>query len=443
MVDSATRNYRDAVLIDDLRTNYGKEIHFVHERLVVGPKTVGRDIGDWDTRVYLAKQYLNRLKEDAHISIRHKLKNSEWPGKAPFGYQNITNEDGKKWITPDPLNSKIVIKAYEWYATGAYSMSQVRDKTKEVFGRKMGKGFVDFILKNPFYYGEMRFEDKMYPHRYQTIISKQLFDQVQSVKVSFGKQPFKYEGLPYLYRGLIRCGKCGCAYTPEKKTKKSGKEYIYYHCTGYHGKCDTKWLREEALTEQLAQAVDAISIPDAIAQELVETLKESHQDKVQFHKALLDELQGEYARHEKRIEKMYEDYLDGRITESFYNKKREEYRKAQEKIQLRLQTLQGADEDYYLSVSYLLRVASKAPSLFKSSEPEVKRQIVKLLLQNCSVNDATLCPQYRSPFHVFVKGASRQEWLPELCNNQNFPPQGGDGSRASEGSVPAVTGFCH
>ena len=38
---------------------------------------------------------------------------------------------------------------------------------------------------------------------------------------------------------------------------------------------------------------------------------------MQLHKALLDELQGEYARHEQRIEKMYEDYLDGRITESF------------------------------------------------------------------------------------------------------------------------------
>ena len=74
-------------------------------------------------------------------------------------------------------------------------------------------------------------------------------------------------------------------------------------------------------------------------------------------------------------------------------KNREAYRKEQEKIQLRLQTLQGADEDYYLSVSYLFKVASKAPSFFKSSEPEVKRQIVKLVLQNCSVNDATLCPQ--------------------------------------------------
>ncbi|OGW90904.1 MAG: hypothetical protein A3D28_06410 [Omnitrophica bacterium RIFCSPHIGHO2_02_FULL_63_14] len=76
--------------------------------------------------------------------------------------------------------------------------------------------------------------------------------------------------------------------------------------------------------------------------------------------------------------------------------------------------MQGADEDYYLSVSYLLRVANKAPDLFKSSESQVKRQILKLLLQNCQVNDVTLCPTYRSPFHVFVKGASRQKWLPGL-----------------------------
>ena len=70
-------------------------------------------------------------------------------------------------------------------------------------------------------------------------------------------------------------------------------------------------------------------------------------------------------------------------------------------------------------MSYLLRVANKAPDLFKSSESQVKRQILKLLLQNCQVNDVTLCPTYRSPFHVFVKGASRQKWLPHLDELRN------------------------
>jgi hypothetical protein len=65
-------------------------------------------------------------------------------------------------------------------------------------------------------------------------------------------------------------------------------------------------------------------------------------------------------------------------------------------------------------VSYLLKVANKAPSLFKGSEPTVKRQILKLLLQNCQVKGVTLYPTYRSPFDMFAEGASRTKWLPLL-----------------------------
>ena len=68
-------------------------------------------------------------------------------------------------------------------------------------------------------------------------------------------------------------------------------------------------------------------------------------------------------------------------------------------------------------MSRLVKVANKAPALFKGSEPTVKRQILKLLLQNCQVNGATLCPTYRSPFGAFAKGASHQKWLPGQGSN--------------------------
>ena len=78
-VDRVTRNYRDAVLIDDLRSEYKKEIHFVYDRLVISQKTIGNNITDWDTKVYLAKQFLNRLKDDAITTAQRKLANGEWP----------------------------------------------------------------------------------------------------------------------------------------------------------------------------------------------------------------------------------------------------------------------------------------------------------------------------------------------------------------------------
>ncbi|MDD5237350.1 MAG: recombinase family protein [Candidatus Omnitrophica bacterium] len=412
-VDRITRNYRDAVLIDDLRTNFNKEIHFVYDRLVITPKTVGRDIGDWDTKVFLAKQFLNRLKEDAVVSIKHKLSNGEYPSMAPYGYTNIVNEDGKKWIAPDPLESKVAIKIFEWYATGAFSMDLIREKLKEEFCLDFHKGRIDFVLKNPFYYGEMLHGGKLYPHKYKTIVSKALFDKVQEVKAGYNKKPFKFAGLPYLYRGLIKCAKCGCMITPEKKKRK----YVYYHCTQYYGKHPAKWIREEDLTRQFADLIKKIYIPDDIVESIGKTLKESHQDKIDYYNSLNTELQAEYERYEKRIERMYEDYLDGSITEDLYNKKREEYRRKQEEIQTKLNSLQKADEEYYETASYILKLANKAPALFESSEPEIKRQLLKLTLQNCELNDATLCPTYRKPFSIFAEGLSRHNLLPREDSN--------------------------
>ncbi|MDD5432508.1 MAG: recombinase family protein [Candidatus Omnitrophica bacterium] len=412
-VDRITRNYRDAVLIDDLRTNFNKEIHFVYDRLVIAPKTVGRDITDWDTKVYLAKQFLNRLKEDAVVSIKHKLNNGEYPSMAPYGYTNIVNEDRKKWIAPDSLESKVVIKIYEWYATGAFSMDLIRKKLKEEFCLDFHKGTVDSILKNPFYYGEMLHCGKLYPHKYKTIISKELFDKAQEVKAGFNKKSFKFVGLPYLYRGLIKCAKCGCRITPEKKKGK----YVYYHCTQYYGKHSDKWIREEDLTRQFADLMNKIHLPDDIVESISKTLRESHEDKVNYYNNLNSELQTEYGKYEKRIEKMYEDYLDGRITEDMYNKLRQDYRIKQEEIQDKLNSLQKSDEEYYETASYILKVANKAPQLFESSEPEIKRQLLKLTLQNCELKDATLCPTIRRPFSIFAEGSSRQNWLPLVDSN--------------------------
>ena len=108
------------------------------------------------------------------------------------------------------------------------------------------KGYIDKVLKNPFYYGIMLVKGKEYPHRYPPIITQALFEQVQQVKDGFNKKRYKYAGMPYIYRGLLRCGECGLAITPEKH-----KGYVYYHCTQYKGKHGAKWLREEEITEQL------------------------------------------------------------------------------------------------------------------------------------------------------------------------------------------------
>lgn len=408
-VDRITRNFRDAVLIDELRLNYGKEIHFVYDRLVIGEHTIGRDIQDWDLKVFLAKQYLNRLKEDAKNSASQMLRQGLLPGKALYGYRNIIREDKKKWVVIEPFEAKIVQKMYEWYSTGCTSLLEVKDKLKRDFNLDFSKGYVDFVLKNPFYCGSILYDGKEYPHNYERIISKELFDEVQRIKAGYMKKHSKFAGLPYLYRGLIRCADCGCMITPEKKKGK----YIYYHCTEYNGKHEAHWVREEELTAQFARLYKSLQIPPDVIEQITSTLRKSHQDKTQFHRTMLQSYQSDYQKYETRIEKMYEDKLDGSITESFYNKKREEFRAKQQELTDKLSRLGIADEEYYLTSEYLLQLANRAYDLFLSSEAEEKRQLLKLTLQNLKLDGKKVDFELVKPFDKVFACNTSQSWLPD------------------------------
>jgi len=407
-VDRITRNYRDAVAMDDLRQDMDKELHFVYDRLIIDKTTVGRDIVDWDLKVFLAKQYLNRLKEDAKNSAMYKLKNNEWPQKAPYGYQNITQEDKKKWIIPEPFEAKVVEKMYEWYSSGSFSMLEVRNKVKEMFDLNFSKGYVDAILKNKFYYGIMVYDEKEYFHKYELIITPDLFEKVQQVKAGYNKKHYKFAGLPYIYRGLLRCKTCGCMITPEKKKGK----YVYYHCTQYHGKHDNaKWIPEDDLTNQFKDYFKGFEMPQDVVDDITQSIRESHKDKSAFHRSLFDRYNQQYQKYETMIENAYEDKLSGSITESYYNKKRDEFRAKQKKIQKDIGKLQIADEEYYITSDYILDLAKRAPELYESSEPIEKRQLLKFALQNLQLEGSLACYDEVKPFDAIRKYAMRQSWL--------------------------------
>lgn len=227
------------------------------------------------------------------------------------------------------------------------------------------------------------------------------------MKAGYNKKHYKFAGLPYLYRGLIKCAVCGCMITPEKKKGK----YVYYHCTGYNGKHGAEWLREEDLTAQFAQLFKSLQVPKDIIEEITASLRTAHKDKSQFHRTMLDSLHKDYNKYQTRIERMYDDKLDGSITEDEYNKKREEFQAAQREITDKISKLGTADEDYYLTSEYLLQLANRAYDLFISSEAEEKRQLLKLTLQNLKLDGKKLDFELVKPFDQVLAFAGSQGWL--------------------------------
>ena len=194
-VDRLQRSFKESVQLDDLRKAGKIEIHFYRENLVIHKDSNSADLLRWDMAVMFARSYVLQLSDNVKRKQEQMLRDGIYPSKPPFGYKRIPREDDKNKtkIVIDDYASKLVKKAYELYATGAYSMDLVRKKLKEDYGVDWSKGFLDQVLKNGFYCGFMTWKDKVYPHKYDLVVSKALFEQVQELKASFNKKRRKLD----------------------------------------------------------------------------------------------------------------------------------------------------------------------------------------------------------------------------------------------------------
>jgi len=79
-----------------------------------------------------------------------------------------------------------------------------------------------------------------------------------------------------------------------------------------------------------------------------------------------------------------------------------------------------ADENFYLTASKVLDLASRALQIFESSEVTEKRALLNFLLQNPVLSGRNLLFKLKSPFDVIAQCGKTQDWLPSLDEFRNF-----------------------
>ena len=181
-----------------------------------------------------SKYYIDNLSENVKRGLRQKVRRGEYPGVAPTGY---LNDKVNHKMVKDPERYRLVQKLFELYATKNYSLKDLRNEITEIGlvsrnRKRLTVSNIQMILRNPFYYGAFKFNGELYEGKHEPAIAKKLFDKVQEV-MSEKSRPKKRGEKSYIFRGLLKCGECGCAITAEDKTKKSGRHYVYYR---YHEK---------------------------------------------------------------------------------------------------------------------------------------------------------------------------------------------------------------
>ncbi len=418
-VDRLSRNIFDkrVSMLYEKALKDAVELHFVSDGQTINSQLSAVEKFNFSISLGLAKYYSDAISDNVKRAQEQMLRSGTYPSKPSYGYKRVPISKDKTEIVVDEFASRIIQKAYEWYATHSFSMNLLRKKLKGEYGVNWSLGLTDKYLKDPFYYGMMVWNKKMYPHKYPPIITKSLFDQVQQVKAGFNKKHFKYAGKPYIYRGLLRCGHCGLAVTPEKH-----KGHVYYHCTQYNGKHGAEWLREDNITEQIGDVFKRLQVPDYVSQQIVDALRITHESKIDFRDKQYNQLTQEHEIYTKRLEKIYLDRLDGRITDDEYDKFYQSFREQVAEIDTRLGMLQEAEDNYYITAKYLLELANRAYDLFKSSEVEERRQLLKLVLSNLRVEGKTVRYEAIKPFDTIINYADDQLWLPREDSNLQSSP---------------------
>ena len=387
------------------------ELHFVSDGQVINSAMSAVQKFQFGMSLGLAKYYSDAISDNVKRAYEQKRRAGEWTGKAPIGYRNITDAvTGKRDIVFDMEKEALIRKIFELYATGNYSLKTIgKEITKAGLRSKHGKplagSMIEHILKNPFYYGEMRCNGQLYPHKYQPLISKELFEKCRSVREGWNKKPFQYAAKPYIFRGLLRCARCGCSMSPETKVKKSGLIFIYYSCTNARKElCDKKtYVPEEELLKPVYAVLSAFSrISQDVIDEVIVGLKKSKEAKMEYHNKVINSLRIEYDTIQTKIDRMLDLFIASSITKDIYDKKLLELKDRQERINIELEEHTKADENYYLTAGTVLGIAQNSLKLFEHKEAKVseKRAFLNYLIKDAVVDEnKKLTFVLRSPYN--------------------------------------------
>lgn len=390
------------------------ELHFPSDNLYIHKDSPAADLLRLGMGIVVAQYYSDAISDNVKRRFEQKWRDGEWTGMAPIGYKNTVNNVGKKWVEIDAFRAEAVRDAFKLYGSGLSSLREISKKWNADYNIKTNSSTIDIVLKNPFYYGEMRVKGKLYPHKYDKIISREMYLDAERVRKGYKIKKHRWGGLPYVYRGLINCADCGCRITFEKKKNK----YVYGHCTQYKGNHGAKYITEELLTTQLTKVFDSIQIPTIAYEQVSEALRASHDDKKRIRESTLTTIETEIEKYQKRMEKVYEDFLDEKIPETLYQKKFGEFRESQKKLQNNRLNIELIEDDYYGTVNHLLSLSKNATSLFKRADIVQKRSLINIVLSNLRLDGDLLLWELKKPFDTMAFCGENANWLRGLDSNQ-------------------------
>ena len=205
------------------------------------------------------------------------LKGKFTGGAIPFGY--IINADHRFEI--DLLTAPFVAETFQRYNDGQ-TMREIRDWLNEKGVKNQRGGLMTFntiqhMLNNRRYIGELKYRDVLIPDAIPSIVSAELFNDVQEKMLKNKKAPARRKAEDdYLLTTKLFCGYCGALMFGESGTSRTGEVHRYYKCATAkkHKGCKKKTVRKQWLEDLVVNQTMQLVKDDAAMESIIAKVME-------------------------------------------------------------------------------------------------------------------------------------------------------------------------
>jgi site-specific DNA recombinase len=358
------------------------------------------------TLANMASFYTEQQSVDVREGLMRRVQEGWFPGMAPYGYRNV-RRDGRGVVEPDPVPARNTRRIFELYATGQHTLdsliAQMRSEglafrpNRPRFPRNSVRQF----LLNPAYCGMIPFGDQVYEGRHEPLVTKAVFDRVQEVLKQKSKRHTRgYK--PYLYRGMFRCGECGCVVTTETQ-----KGHNYLHCTKRVKRdCSQRFVREEQITDQVTAILQSVAIPVEDADWMIAQLQAEQAGDEQQAIAQRDRLRASLSDIQAKLDRLTDLYIQQAVGLDEYKPMRANYVGEKQHAKDELAALEAEPSKRFEPMIRFISDAKNAGILATSGTDEQKRDLFRKTGSNLQLLNRQLRWEPRDAWQI-VQNHSR------------------------------------
>lgn len=359
-------------------------------------------------------QFSRDLSVTVTRGMRQKARHGVFPGKVPIGYRNARESELSevRIVAIDDERFPVVRRMWDYMLTGQYSVSEIAriaDKewglktrqTKKRGGKALSVSGVYAMFQRPFYMGIVKFGDiHNLDGTHTAMVTPEEFNRVQSlIRRKDAPRPSEETAKndPFPYRGLVKCGECGCliTYTRIIKHRKNGNVHTYEYCyCTQKRECSQKMsvsrMTPQEMTKAIRTEISKYTIMDEFFQWTCQYLDEFHEDEATKRQAILDTQMKSVKKTERELNDLQRALYKGMVDEDFYKTEKKDLEDRLILLRGQFEDQQNANKRQRQLLEKYFNFARYAKEDFESDDDLKKKEVLSIIGQNLLLKDGVL-----------------------------------------------------